>query len=171
MSKVEGRAKAGQAPQVSRKCVSGGGDQAPRVALPGDDPDVRHLAALADDRAAGERVLGPWRPQEVDRDVDDPRHNRDVGLDQKLHHRGVFEQRADDAAVDGADHEVADVALAEAQDRQQSVAGTATRPTGQRRDGAWRQRRLELRPEAGARYLKIPQRRCRVETCRSFTPV
>ena len=97
MSKVEGRAKAGQAPQVSRKCVSGG-DQAPRVALPGDDPDVRHLAALADDRAAGERVLGPWRPQEVDRDVDDPRHNRDVGLDQKLHHRGVFEQRADDAA-------------------------------------------------------------------------
>ncbi len=35
---------------------------------------------------------------------------------------------------------------------------TAAWPTGQRRDGAWQQRRLESRPEAGARYLKIPQR-------------
>ena len=39
-----------------------------------------------------------------------------------------------------------------------AIAGTATRPTGYRRDGAWRQRRLELRPEARARHLTISRR-------------
>lgn len=77
-----------------------GGDRLLRIVLPGLSANVRDFASLADDAAAREGVLSSHRSQEVDRKIDDPRNDRDLCLEKKMHDGCVLKQRTDDATMD-----------------------------------------------------------------------
>ena len=49
----------------------GGGQRFLRIVLPGFGAEVCDLASLADDGAAGKRVLAAHRPKKIDREIND----------------------------------------------------------------------------------------------------
>jgi hypothetical protein len=92
----------------------GGGQRFLRIVLPGFGADVCDLASLADDGAAGERVLAAHRPKKIDRKINDLGHDGHLGLEKQVHDYRVLKQSTDDAAVNQAQGVVADIGFAKA---------------------------------------------------------